>query len=205
MRKFSPSVLARVTFAVAAGMMFVARSSAEENASATVGQPAPQFALQDQNGNTVNLSDFAGKVIVLEWFNNQCPFVVKFYDNGRMNEIARTYTDKGVVWLAINSGKTTTNEANAAVAAEWSIDRPILNDSTGQVGKAYGATNTPHMYVIDPQGNVAYMGAIDSIPSADPADIERAENYVVKAADEVLAGTSVTTPQTKAYGCSVKY
>lgn len=190
---------------VLAGATFVARSSAEENASATVGQPAPQFALQDQNGNTVNLSDFAGKVIVLEWFNNQCPFVVKFYGSGKMNELAKSYADKGVVWLAINSGKSTTNEANAAVAAEWNIDRPILNDSTGQVGKTYGATNTPHMYVIDPQGNIAYMGAIDSIASTDPADIDKAENYVTQALDETLAGTSVTTPQTKAYGCSVKY
>lgn len=210
MRKLrSPSLsLAVVAVALAAGVsLFVARSSAEENAQqhAAVGQPAPQFALQDQSGKTVNLSDYAGKVVVLEWFNNECPFVQKFYENGKMNELAKTYADQGVVWLAINSGHNTTNESNAKIASQWNIDRPILNDSAGTVGHAYGATNTPHMYVIDAQGNLVYMGAIDSIASANPADIEKAENYVVKALDEVLAGTSVTTPQTKAYGCSVKY
>ena len=117
----------------------------------------------------------------------------------------KAYADKGVVWLAINSTSGKTNEDNAAIAAEWNIDRPILNDSAGEVGHAYGATNTPHMYVIDAQGNLAYMGAIDSNSSADAADIAGAENYVAKALDELLAGTSVSKPETKAYGCSVKY
>src|SRR5687767_2201328 len=106
-----PGLLAAAMLAMA---LVVARSSAEENAqsSAKVGQPAPQFALQDHNGNAVNLSDYAGKIVVLEWFNNECPFVQKFYTkSGKMNELAQTYTEKGVVWLAINSGKTTTNEA----------------------------------------------------------------------------------------------
>jgi peroxiredoxin len=191
-----------------AATLVVARSFASDDhgaAAAVIGQPAPQFTLQDQNGKTVNLSDYAGKIVVLEWFNNQCPFVVKFYGSGKMNEWAKAYADKGVVWLVINSTSDKTNEDNAAVAAEWNIERPILNDSAGEVGHSYGATNTPHMYVIDIHGNLAYMGAIDSVSSADAADIADAENYVAKALDELLAGTSVTKPETKAYGCSVKY
>jgi peroxiredoxin len=207
MRKLSSSlfvVAAVMMFATAA--LFVARSSAEENApqqTATVGQPAPQFSLEDQDGKVVNLSDFAGKVVVLEWFNNKCPFVQKFYKNRTMNELAKKYTDQDVVWLAINSGKDATNESNAAAAKEWEMERPILNDSTQETAKAYGATNTPHMYVIDKQGNIAYMGAIDSKVSTKTADIEGAENYVSKALDEVLAGTNVTKPETKAYGCTI--
>jgi peroxiredoxin len=210
MRKSSPYLFVAAVAMLAAGMLAVvsSRSSAEENAqsTATVGQPAPQFALQDQNGKTVNLGDYAGKVVVLEWFNPQCPFVVKFYEkSGKMNDLANAYADKGVVWLTINSGADATNATNQQIAAEWGIDRPMLNDSEQAVAKAYGATNTPHMYVIDKDGNLAYMGAIDSVASTDASDIAGAENYVSKALDEVLAGTNVTTPQTKAYGCSVKY
>lgn len=169
------------------------------------GDVAPDFTLQDQTGKEVSLADYKGKIVVLEWFNEECPFVVKFYKEGHMNKLAEKYKEKDVVWLAINSTSGKSNDSNARIAGEWKIDRPILNDSTGQVGKAYGATNTPHMYVIDKEGKVAYTGAIDSNLSSNTSDIDGATNYVVQALDAVLAGETVTTPKTKAYGCAVKY
>jgi peroxiredoxin len=172
---------------------------------AAVGQPAPQFSLPDQNGRTVNLSDYAGKVVVLEWFNNECPFVVKHYKEGHMNALAKRYADQGVVWLAVNSTGTKGPSDNKAVAAEWKMDRPVLADQDGTVGKAYGATNTPHIYVIGKDGNVAYMGAIDDKRSDSTADIAGAKNYASQALDEIIAGKPVSEPQTKAYGCTVKY
>lgn len=173
-------------------------------AAVAIGQPAPLFSLQDQDGKTVNLADYKDKVVVLEWFNNECPYVVKFYKEGHMNQWAEAYAGKGVVWLAINSTKGKTNADNKAVAGEWNVNRPILNDATGDTGKAYGATNTPQMFVIN-KGQIAYMGAIDNNRSSNTADIAGAKNYVAKALDEVLAGQSVSEPETKAYGCSVKY
>jgi peroxiredoxin len=185
----------------------VGYSFAEEKkkGGAEVGQPAPAFSLQDQDGNTVSLEDYKGKVVVLEWFNNECPFVVKFYKNGDMNQIAQSYAEKDVVWLAINSTKGKTNEDNKKIAGEWKIERPILNDSDGATGKAYGATNTPHMFVINADGVLVYKGAIDSIRSADPEDIAKATNHVRAALDEVLEGKTVTVAETIPYGCSVKY
>lgn len=185
-------------------VMFAASARAGEG-KAELGQPAPAFSLQDQSGKTVSLSDYAGKVVVLEWFNEQCPFVVKHYKTGNMNNLASKYAEQDVVWLAINTTQGKTNEDNAAIAKEWNIERPILNDSKGEVGQSYGATNTPHMFVIDKAGNLAYMGAIDDRPTANPDDIPSSTNHVAKALDEVLAGKEVSTPKTKAYGCSVKY
>src|SRR5687767_8319696 len=121
-----------------------------------LGAPAPQFSLQDQNGKTHNLADYNGKIVVLEWFNEECPVVVRHYKADTMNTLASKYAGKDVVWLAVNSTSGKSNDANKAAAAEWKMDRPILNDSTGQVGKMYGAKTTPHMYVIDKNGTLAY-------------------------------------------------
>ncbi len=173
--------------------------------AAQIGAAAPTFSLQDQDGKTVALSDYAGKIVVLEWFNEECPFVVKHYKSGNMNDLASKYAGKDVVWLAINSTKGKTNDNNKAIASEWKIERPILNDATGEVGEAYGSKNTPTMYIIDKQGNLAYWGAIDNQPNPDPKSLEGATNYVSKALDELLAGQSVSEPKTKPYGCSVKY
>jgi peroxiredoxin len=171
-----------------------------------IGQPAPAFSLQDQNGQTVSLDDYKGKLVVLEWFNDECPFVVKHYQQGHMQKLAKQYAEKDVVWLAINTTKSHDAAHNKEVAGKWNIDRPILDDSKEQtVGKAYGATNTPHMYVIDKNGTIAYAGAIDSNRSSDTKDIEGATNYVAKALDELLSGSNVSQPETKAYGCTVKY
>lgn len=189
--------------------MFASRGIADDKAdaskaTASVGQAAPVFELKDQNGQAVSLSQFSDKVVVLEWFNNECPFVVKQYKNGDMNKLASKYNDKGVVWLAVNSTQSHNVEHNKKVAGEWSVNRPILDDSEGSVGHMYGAKTTPHMYVIN-KGTLVYKGAIDSIQSTDSADIAKADNYVAKALDEVLAGKPVTTAETKSYGCGVKY
>jgi peroxiredoxin len=168
--------------------------------AAKVGQPAPQFALQDQNGKTVNLGDYSGKIVVLEWFNDGCPFVQGAYKDNAMNKTAATLGEKGVVWLAINTTSTAGVEHNKQIAAEWKIDRPILDDSSGTVGHLYGAKTTPHMFVIDKDGKLAYMGAIHNQQSGD-----KNVNYVEKAVNELLAGQSVSEPQTKSWGCSIKY
>ena len=179
--------------------------ASEARAQAKVGEPAPAFTLQDQDGQPVTLESFKGKTVVLEWFNNECPYVQKFYTGGDMNRLAEEYASRDVVWLAVNSTKSKDNAANKAIAGEWKIARPILNDATGVTGKAYGAKTTPHMYVINPQGTLVYAGAIDDKKSAEAGDVAGAKNYVRVALDEILAGKSVTTASTKAYGCSVKY
>lgn len=173
--------------------------------AAEVGKPAPDFTLTDHNGKAVKLSDHAGKVVVLEWFNEGCPFVKKQYVNGAMNETAKKYADKGVVWLAVNSTNSATMASNAKIAKEWKIDRPILDDKSGTVGRLYGAATTPHMYVVDAKGMLVYHGAIDSVPSADPDDISGATNHVSAALEDVMAGKAVSKSETKPYGCTVKY
>jgi peroxiredoxin len=170
---------------------------------AKLGAKAPVFTLKDQTGKPVSLSDFAGKIVVLEWFNDGCPFVQKHYKSGSMNSTAARYGDKDVVWLAINSTDSASVETNAKVAQEWKIDRPILDDSAGTVGHLYGATNTPHMFIVDKDGKLVYSGAIDSDSSRKlSAD---ATNYVANALDELLQGKPISQNETKPYGCTVKY
>jgi len=196
--------LATLAMAIAIGIGFSYAGEAGSS-SAKVGDKAPAFTLTDQDGKKVSLADFKGKVVVIEWFNNECPFVVKFYKNGEMNKWATAYAEKDVVWLAINSTKGKTDADNKAISTDWNIARPVLNDADGATGHAYGATNTPHMFVVDPNGVLAYVGAIDSKPSTDAEDIAGATNYVAAAVDELLAGSNVSNAETKAYGCSVKY
>lgn len=177
----------------------------------TAGDTAPAFTATASDGSIVSLSDFAGKTVVLEWTNYHCPFVRKFYDAGKMQELQKSYTDKGVVWLSVISsapGKQGhLNVANAAeaITVEGGHASHVLLDEAGTVGRAYDAKTTPHMYVITPEGMVAYAGAIDSIPSTKGEDIAKAEHYVVNALDHVLQGEDVTVGATTAYGCSVKY
>ncbi|MGF1635337.1 MAG: thioredoxin family protein [Phycisphaerae bacterium] len=198
---FSLAAVAVVGLMAAGSMAMKSAAPAE----AKLGAAAPDFKLMDQDGNAVSLSDHRGKIVVLEWFNDQCPFVVKHYKNGDMNNLAQKYTEKGVVWLAIDSSSFSNVEQNKEIAGSWNINRPLLDDAAGNVGKAYGAKTTPHMYVIDAEGNLVYAGAIDSISSANAEDVAKADNHVAKALDELLAGQSVSTPETKPYGCSVKY
>lgn len=175
------------------------------------GEVAPEFTLTDSKGVTHNLSDFRGKYVVLEWVNHGCPFVVKFYSAGKMQELQGKAAEDGVVWLSICSsaegkqGFMTPAEWNAKIEETGTAAAAVLIDAEGKVGKLYGAKTTPHMYVIDPEGSLIYQGAIDSVRSTDSADIEGAENYVMAALAQHKAGEKITTPQTQAYGCSVKY
>lgn len=186
-------------------------ASASVLAAATVGQPAPAFSAVDTSGKTVSLADFKGRTVVLEWVNPGCPFVKKHYDSANMPATQKNAVAKGAVWLAVNSTHTGASDYLAPAAlAGWMKDKgaaatATLMDADGKVGRAYGARTTPHMYVIDPKGTLAYAGAIDSKPTANPADIKTATNYVNQAVAEVVAGKPVSQPVTQAYGCSVKY
>ncbi|MHC4329916.1 MAG: thioredoxin family protein, partial [Planctomycetota bacterium] len=170
------------------------------------GRRARPFALPTFDGKTVNLADYRGKTVVLEWLNFECPFVKHHYDKGStMIDLARKYKDQDVVWLAINSTSHTTPAANAAFAAKKKLPYPILDDRSGKVGRAYGAKTTPHMFVITPGGSIAYQGAIDNSPLGKSPAGQKLVNYVDKALAEVIAGKEVSTRNTKSYGCSVKY
>ncbi|NGP52902.1 thioredoxin family protein [Thioalkalivibrio sp. XN8] len=178
---------------------------------ARIGEPAPAFTLSDTAGVTHNLADFRGKTVVLEWTNHDCPFVKKHYDGENMQRQQAEATGDGVVWLVVNSsaegkqGHVTPAQADQ-IQADWKAQQTAyLFDTDGTVGRAYGAKTTPHMYIIDPEGVLRYNGAIDSIPSASPADIEKAEQYVEIALAELAAGQPVSRPLTQPYGCSVKY
>jgi peroxiredoxin len=178
-------------------------------AQASVGQMAPSFEVADASGKTVSLAQYKGKYVVLEWFSPDCPFVGKHYSSGNMQSTQKYAVDKGVVWLAVNTSHETSTKETAGLA-EWMASKKgapsaTLIDSGGKMGRAYGARTTPHMYLIDPAGKLAYAGAIDSKPTANPADIKTATNYVIQAIDESLAGKPVSQPVTRPYGCSVKY
>jgi len=186
--------------------------AAAAHADVDVGQPAPDFTLPSAGGEEVSLDQFKGKYVVLEWTNYGCPFVKKFYQkSGKMPELQQEYKGKDVVWLTIcssapgNSGYHSASEAlKANKQQDWAGSHYLI-DSHGKVGRAYGATNTPNMFVINPEGEIIYMGAIDSKKSVDPADIDGATNYVAAALDAAMQGKAPATPKSKPYGCSVKY
>lgn len=177
-----------------------AASITEEPDSAL--QKAADFTLTDTNGKAHTLSAYKGKIVVLEWVNPECPFVKRHYDAGTMANTAKAYADKDVVWLAVNSSHHFNQAKNKAFVEKYDLKYAVLDDSAGKVGKSYDAKTTPHMYVIDKAGNIAYKGAIDDDPRGDKAE---KKNYVKAAIDELLAGKAVTTAETKPYGCSVKY
>ncbi len=163
---------------------------------------APAFSLPDQDGKIHNLSDYAGKIVVLEWLNPECPFVKFHGGKGTMSTLAGKYKGQGVVWLAVNSTKHGTRDANRAWIAEQKLPYPVLEDFDGKVGRAYGAKTTPHMFVIGRDGALAYQGAID-----DDNRIQGSPktHYVDAALAALVAGQPVATTQTTPYGCSVKY
>ena len=188
--------------AIATALMLVAGVQGDSK-KAKIGEAAPDFTLKDTDGKDVTLSSFAGKIVVLEWFNPECPVVVRWYQDGDMNKVYDKYKDKEIVWLAVNTTKGHTVDADKAAMKKWNIARPVLNDADGKVGRAYGAKTTPHMFIIDKEGRLAYAGAIDDDQSGRKG--ESATNYVAKALDELLAGDRVSTPESQPYGCSVKY
>jgi peroxiredoxin len=169
-----------------------------------VARKAPDFTLNSFDGKTISLSDYKGKIVVLEWFNYECPFVLRHYGNKlTMITLANKYKDKNVVWLTINSTSHAAPQANIEFAKERKLPYPILDDRSGTVGRAYGAKTTPHMYVIDTRGSIAYQGAIDN----DQRGRKRQSviNYVDKALAELTGGKEVTTTDTMPYGSIVKY
>lgn len=191
--------------------VFALITAAPAHAAPTVGQPAPEFTGTDSAGNAHKLSDFKGKIVVLEWTNPGCPFVVKHYDSGNMQKLQGEATAKDVVWLSINSsaegkeGNQSADAANTYMKDKGSKATARILDPTGEIGKLYDSKTTPHMFVIDKEGTLVYDGAIDSDDSFKPETIAGATNYVSAALEAVEAGRPVETSKTKPYGCSVKY
>ncbi|CAA6678955.1 MULTISPECIES: redoxin domain-containing protein [unclassified Lentimonas] len=180
-------------------------------AAVDTGASAPAFTVLDSAGAEHSLSDFAGQYVVLEWTRHDCPFVVKYYENGDMQALQKEMTAAGVVWLQVTStavGKTgylTAEELDAMRKSVGTHSTATLLDEKGEVGRAYGARTTPHMFLINPEGIVVYQGAIDSIKSARSSDIAKATNYVKAAYESAVAGEAIEKPTTPPYGCGVKY
>jgi len=178
---------------------------------ASPGQKSPDFSLTDTQGTKRSLSDYKGKYVILEWTNPDCPFVRKHYDSGNMQRLQREMTSKGIVWLSICSSAP--GKQGNYSPAEWKeliqkrniASTAVLLDPDGKVGHAYGAKTTPHMYLVGPEGNLLYQGAIDDKPTPHLEDVKTAKNYVREVVAEAMMGRRVTTSKTEPYGCSVKY
>lgn len=187
------------------GMSFSAQAAVE------TGAMAPDFTAVDTHGDEHSLSDFKGKYVVLEWANYECPFVKKHYDHGNMQAVQKELAGEDLVWLTIYSsadgkqGSYTAEEANAKMAERDVMVTAALFDRSGEIGKEYGAKTTPHMFVIDKEGKVAYQGAIDDQPTPAASSLEGAENYVIDAVAALRAGEAVEVTDTQPYGCGVKY
>ena len=178
--------------------------------AAEVSKPAPDFTATDIEGKTHKLSDYKGKIVVLESYNLDCPFCLNHFKSGAMQELQAELTGKGVIWLVVNS----TGEKNPSFRSpekakkEWAAQKmkatAWIDDRSGELGKKYGMRTTPHMFVIDKQGVLAYQGAIDD-KAASNGDPRKARNYVREAVTKLQAGEKVAVSQTKPYGCGVKY
>lgn len=194
-----------------AGPMITKATAQNGAVVAAVGQPAPDFTGTDVDGKTVKLSEFKGKPVVLEWFNPECPYIVKHYSTGNMQAAQKAALEKGAVWLSINSsapgmeGNMTPQAGKAYIAEHKTAQTDLILDPTGDIGRMYGAKTTPHMFIVDKDGTLVYSGGIDDQPSANPETVKGAKNYVLTALDELAAGKPVTDSVTHPYGCSVKY
>jgi hypothetical protein len=202
-------VIARLVIFAAAVVLGCVSSAAF--ASATIGAAAPDFSLTDSNGKPHALADYKGKIVVLEWNNPDCPFVRKHYGSGNMQKQQAVATAAGAVWLTINSGARGKQGdldgagANAYIAKVGAKQTAYLLDADGKVGHLYGAKTTPHIYVIDKDGVLRYMGGIDSIASTDVDDLAKATQYVPQVLAELAAGKALSVTTSQPYGCSVKY
>lgn len=202
-------ILAALVIAISGAFYLSAMQPAV--AGPTLGEPAPDFVLTDIDGQKIALSSFKGKYVVLEWTNYECPFVKKHYNSGNMQSLQAKFTGEDVIWLSINSsapgkqGNFSPEKWKEMIAEKKVAASKVLLDPDGKVGKLYLARTTPEMFVIDPQGNLIYMGAIDDKSGHDPAEIKTAKNFVQTALEEARAGKPVSAPITRSYGCSVKY
>ena len=198
-------------YSTAIALFLVCGISTPAWAKVAVGEPAPDFSLTDSNGKTQTLSQYKGKVVVLEWNNPECPFVGKHYGGGNMQKQQADATAAGAIWLTINSGAAGKQGnldaagANAYVAKVGGKQTAYLFDPAGTAGHLYGARTTPHIYIIDAQGVLRYMGGIDSIASTDKEDLPKATQYVPQVLAELKSGKSVSLSTSQPYGCGVKY
>ena len=211
MGKLAPTIAMTAALVAAAALSIDRATAIGPSTTAGPGVPAPAFSAPDISGRAVSLGDYTGRIVILEWTNDGCPFVGKHYDSGNMQALQRKYTGEGDVWLTIASsapgeqGYVTPAAARADLARWRAAPSDFLLDPDGVVGRLYDARATPHMVVIDRTGRVVYMGAIDDTPSTRLADVKTAKNYLVAALDEIAAGRPVTIAATQAYGCSIKY
>lgn len=206
-------VTKRSTLAAAAMFAFVGigGSASAQSAAPAVGKPAPSFTATDADGKAVSLGDFKGKTVVLEWTNDECPFVKKHYGGQNMQALQKKWTGKDVVWLTvISSPPGEQGYADGAKAKKLTADRgaaptSVVLDPKGDLGRAFKAQVTPHMYIVRGDGTLAYMGGIDDKPSTKLEDLKGAKNFVDAALTEISSGKAVSVPTSKAYGCSVKF
>jgi len=207
----SNPIVARRSLMLGSAALALTPAAVSATTSPDLGKPAPLFTAVDSNGKSWSLADLKGKVVVLETTNHDCPYVRKHYTSKNMQTQQREAAAKGVVWLTVASsatgeqGAVTPAEANELTKSRDAAPAAVLIDPQSKIARAYGATVTPHMYIIDAKGTLVYKGGIDSIPSADTADIPKAKQYVRAALDEVLAGKPVADASTRPYGCSLKY
>ena len=194
-----------------AGICLVGMLAGMATAAAEIGKAAPDFTGKGSDGKDYRLADYKGKFVVLQWYNKDCPFIHKHYDSGNMQKLQETYGKKGVIWFEVLSsapgheGYLTASQAQENRVKSGTKSDATLLDPDGTIGLHYAAKTTPHMFVIDPKGNLIYMGAIDDHNSADADDIPKSKNYVAAALDEAMAGQPVTVASTHPYGCGVKY
>ncbi len=180
-------------------------------AAPKIGYPAPAFSAVDTTGKTWSLAELKGKRIILEWTNDQCPYVIKHYGSGNMQALQKEATAAGYIWLSVISsapgkqGHVSAAEADALTTSRGAAPTAVLIDSQGVLGRAYEAKTTPHLFIIDEAGNLVYQGGIDDKPTTDPADIAGANNYVRQAMAELASGKPIANPVTRPYGCSVKF
>ena len=207
----SNPIVARRSLMLGSAALALTPATVLATTSPDLGKPAPLFTAVDSNGKSWSLADLKGKVVVLETTNHDCPYVRKHYTSKNMQTQQREAAAKGVVWLTVASsatgeqGAVTPAEANELTKSRDAAPAAVLIDPQSKIARAYGATVTPHMYIVDAKGMLVYKGGIDSIPSSDVADIPKAKQYVRIGLDEVIAGKPVTDSSTRPYGCTMKY
>ncbi len=190
----------RIAMALAATTLLAAAPIQAAEAKA-----APDFSLTDYAGKTHNLADYKGKIVVLEWTNPQCPFVKKHLKAGTTTKLSEKWAKEGVVWLKVDSSNFVTADECKKACEENKITVPVLLDADGKAGTAYGAKTTPHLFIVDKDGNLAYQGAYDDDPSMDAEKGDKTKNYVDAALEKLVKGEKPEVAETKSYGCSVKY